>query len=112
MTNCPRCQKSLDSQAVKCPHCNLELKAFGHPGIHLYRSTDGTILCSLCVYDEDDTCNFPQRPYAQSCTMFRDRTLPLVETEINPYRRRSVGKQKLAIVLVMLILISLLLALS
>ena len=85
MTNCPRCHQPIDSQAATCPYCNNQLKAFGHPGIPLYQSEDDTWLCDRCIYHEDDSCNFPQRPYAKSCTLFHDRSIPLVEeTNFSP----------------------------
>jgi hypothetical protein len=115
MNNCPRCQKPVDSQALKCPHCDLQLKAFGHPGIPLYRATEGEVLCDRCVYGEDDTCNFPQRPYAKTCTMFRDQTLPVVEPETYISRRGSfnwLGRYRGAIALGIIIIIALLLALG
>jgi Double zinc ribbon len=50
MSSCPRCQKPIDAQAISCPHCNLALKAFGHPGIPLHQSGDGMSLCDRCTY--------------------------------------------------------------
>ncbi len=78
MPNCPKCKQPVDSQAVTCPHCKNLLKAFGHPSIPLYQSEDETWLCDRCTYHLDDTCNFPQRPYAKSCTLFHDSATPLV----------------------------------
>lgn len=79
MPHCYRCQQLVDEQAVVCPHCKAPLKAFGHPGIPLYRAeTQGEdFLCDRCLYHEDNTCNFPQRPYAKTCTLFRDRDAPV-----------------------------------
>ena len=79
MPSCPRCEKPVDSQAVICPHCKNTLKAFGHPGIPLHQSRDDSFLCDRCSYHLDDTCNFPKRPYAKSCTLFQDAATPLVE---------------------------------
>ena len=79
MPSCPKCKQSVDSQAVTCPHCNNPLKAFGHPGIPLYQSENDRWLCERCTYHLDDTCNFPQRPYAKSCTLFHDAATPLNE---------------------------------
>jgi hypothetical protein len=112
--NCPRCQKPVDSQALKCPHCDLQLKAFGHPGIPLYRATEGEVLCDRCVYDEDDTCNFPQRPFAKTCTMFRDRSLPVVEPKSYVSRRKNFSwiQNRGAIAIGIIIIIALLLALG
>lgn len=72
MPNCPRCHQSVDSQAVSCPYCRTPLKAFGHPGIPLHRASDKEYLCSSCTYHLDDTCTFPQRPYAKECTLYND----------------------------------------
>lgn len=72
MATCPQCQATIDASALQCPHCRLILKAHGHPGIPLYRATTGTALCESCTYDKDDTCTFPQRPHAQTCTLYRD----------------------------------------
>ena len=79
MPSCPKCKQPVDSQAVICPHCKNTLKAFGHPGIPLYQSRDDSFLCDRCTYHLDDTCNFPKRPYAKSCTLFHDAATPLVE---------------------------------
>ena len=84
MSTCPRCKQPVDSQAVKCPKCNNDLKAFGHPGIPLYQSEDDTSLCDRCLYDRDDSCNFPKRPYAKSCTLFHDAAVPLVAESVKP----------------------------
>lgn len=48
------------------------LKAYGHPGITLHRAVGDTPLCESCTYHADDTCNFPQRPLAQECTLYDD----------------------------------------
>lgn len=80
MSTCPRCHQIVDSQAVKCPKCHNPLKAFGHPGIPLYQAPQGEFLCDRCVYHDDDSCNYPQRPLAKNCTLFRDRDLAIEET--------------------------------
>ncbi|MBR8834063.1 MAG: zinc ribbon domain-containing protein [Stigonema ocellatum SAG 48.90 = DSM 106950] len=69
---CPRCHQPINSQAVTCPHCRIQLKAYGHPGIPLHRSTDKEYLCDTCTYHADDTCNFPQRPYAKECILYQN----------------------------------------
>lgn len=71
MLSCPRCQATLDPAAIHCPRCRLPLKAHGHPGIPLHRTEGGESLCATCLYDADDTCNFPQRPHAETCTLYR-----------------------------------------
>jgi Double zinc ribbon len=78
MANCPRCHQLIDNQALKCPYCRTLLKAYGHPGIPLHQATDVYFLCDRCIYDEDDTCNYPQRPYAKTCTLFHDKSKPLL----------------------------------
>ena len=70
--SCPRCHQLVDSQAVTCPHCRTTLKAFGHPGIPLHRATGKEYLCDTCTYHADDSCNFPQRPYAKECTLYQN----------------------------------------
>jgi hypothetical protein len=70
--SCPRCHQLVDSQAVTCLHCRTTLKAFGHPGIPLHRATGKEYLCESCTYHADDTCNFPQRPYAKECTLYQN----------------------------------------
>ena len=118
VNNCPRCHQPVDSQAVDCPHCNNPLKAFGHPGIPLYQAKNGDVLCDRCIYHEDDSCNFPQRPLAKSCTLFHDRSLPLVEEITPPVAQSGVVKFKnwcmrnvTLIAIAIIILISILLAL-
>jgi hypothetical protein len=117
MLECPRCHQKVAPQAVSCPKCNNQLKAFGHPGIDLYQTKDGSWLCDRCIYHEDDSCNFPQRPYAKSCTLFHDRSVPLVEETI-PLKRGGIKAFKTwffqnrgLIAISALILISILLAL-
>ncbi|WP_013323278.1 hypothetical protein [Gloeothece verrucosa] len=78
MATCPRCHQLVDKQAVRCPYCQNELKAFGHPGIPLYQAAKDSYLCESCLYHEDDSCNFPQRPYAQTCTLYQNKNEPLI----------------------------------
>lgn len=72
MLKCPRCNQSISSQVVTCPHCGAVLKAYGHPGITLHRATGDAPLCESCTYQADDTCTFPQRPHAKECTLYDD----------------------------------------
>ena len=72
MSECPRCHQTVDVKAVTCPYCRTTLKAFGHPGIPLHRATGDESLCESCMYHADDTCNYPQRPYASECTMYQN----------------------------------------
>ncbi|MDB9511869.1 zinc ribbon domain-containing protein [Kamptonema animale CS-326] len=78
MPHCPRCSQPVDASAIACPHCQIPLKAYGHPGIPLHRSQGEEYLCTTCLYHEDDTCNFPQRPFAQDCTLYHDRSEPIL----------------------------------
>lgn len=71
MPLCPRCQATLAVDAVQCARCGLVLKAHGHPGIPLHRAAAGDSLCDRCTYHLDDSCTFPQRPYAQTCTLYQ-----------------------------------------
>lgn len=73
MPNCPKCHQIVDAGAIACPHCREVLKAYGHPGIPLYRAGKGEFLCDRCLYDADDTCTFTKRPHAKECTLFSDR---------------------------------------
>lgn len=79
MPNCPRCHQSVDTQAISCPYCRTQLKAYGHPGIPLHRASKEAYLCDSCTYHADDTCTFPQRPYAKECTLYQD--LDQVQTQ-------------------------------
>jgi hypothetical protein len=78
MLNCPKCDQLISSKAIACPRCGTVLKAYGHPGVTLYRATNNTSLCDSCTYHADDTCNFPQRPHAQECTLYHNQSQPLV----------------------------------
>ncbi len=71
--SCPRCHQIINSQAINCPQCQLLLKAYGHPGIPLHRAQGNDHLCDSCTYHFDNTCNFPQRPYARDCTLYQNR---------------------------------------
>ena len=118
MAKCPRCDRSVNREAIECPYCKNLLKAFGHPGIPVYQATDGNSLCDHCIYHEDDSCNYPQRPYAKSCTMFHDKEKPLVEESMNSSSRGSIAAIKLSfrrrrglLMILILIVISVLLVL-
>jgi hypothetical protein len=68
--SCPHCHQLVDSEAISCPYCRTTLKAYGHPGITLHRASGEEYLCDSCTYHADNTCNFPQRPYAKDCTLY------------------------------------------
>ena len=89
MAICVRCKRSVRDSALRCPHCNATLKAYGHPGITLHQSEGDTFLCDRCRYHEDDTCNLPQRPYSNECTLFRDRFELPEESPERAYRRQN-----------------------
>ena len=96
MLNCPRCDKPVSSKAVICPHCQMVLKAYGHPGITLHRATGDIPLCQSCTYEADDTCTFPQRPYAKECTLYDDVSRSKLETQqLYTPRRGLVGAVRL-----------------
>jgi len=113
MITCPYCQQAVDDQAITCPHCRCQLKAHGHPGIPLHRAVGEDFLCPTCLYDADDTCTFPQRPRARTCTMYRNQAQAAQEqshihTRYRPTRPRRLG---LWLTVVGLMAIALLLAL-
>ncbi|WP_017303858.1 hypothetical protein [Spirulina subsalsa] len=83
MPSCPRCEKVIPPLAVQCPYCQMVLKGHGHPGIPLHQATGEAFLCETCLYHADDSCNYPQRPYARTCTLYCNSTSP---TEDPPYR--------------------------
>ncbi|MDJ0727809.1 MAG: zinc ribbon domain-containing protein [Prochloraceae cyanobacterium] len=72
MPECPKCHQKVQFTDITCKYCRTELKAFGHPGIPLHRAEGETLLCDTCTYDRDDTCTYPQRPYAKTCTMYQN----------------------------------------
>ncbi len=72
ITTCPRCHQPVNSQAVTCPHCRVELKAYGHPGIPLHRATGEKYLCDTCTYHVDESCTYPQRPHAKECILYQN----------------------------------------
>lgn len=113
MADCPRCHHAISSSTVRCPQCGLELKAHGHPGITLYRAEGDTALCDRCVYDADDSCTFPQRPHAQTCTLFQDVAVvnaptPADEVYRIPWWRKHRGWVALAVLLGISLIIALL----
>jgi hypothetical protein len=74
MPICPRCENQVKTTDLACGRCGLQLKAHGHPSIELHQTTSGEVLCKTCAYEADDTCTFPQRPYATTCTLYQSIT--------------------------------------
>jgi hypothetical protein len=72
MLTCPRCHQNVDRQAIECPYCRTLLKAHGHPGMTLHQAIEGAFLCPTCAYHVDDSCTFPQRPQAITCTLYKN----------------------------------------
>ncbi|MGC1308693.1 MAG: zinc ribbon domain-containing protein [Phormidesmis sp.] len=107
MPSCPRCDRPITQAAIRCPHCELELTAHGHPGMTLHRATSPEPLCTTCAYEADNSCNFPKRPHAMTCTLYQNlQTQPeLSQQEI--YRMPTRKKQGLWIALAVLIMLSL-----
>lgn len=116
MVTCPRCHQPVDKQAVRCPYCRNELKAFGHPGIPLHQAIEDNFLCKSCLYDQDNTCNFPQRPYAKSCTIYHNKNKPLItespKPNVSKMIRFWVQRNRGLILLIGVILICVVLALK
>ncbi len=116
---CPRCHQPVNRQAVTCPHCRNQLKAYGHPGIPLHRAARDEYLCDSCTYHIDDTCNFPQRPYAQECTLYQNIEQSKLEHQQRLYAnsfgatlRSWVKRNQTLLLLLALLLVCLLIALS
>lgn len=91
MPTCPRCQATVEATMIQCPRCQLTLKAHGHPGIPLHRAVDDEALCATCRYHADDSCNFPHRPLAQTCTLYRPLRDQSVD-DLAPSRRETLGR--------------------
>jgi hypothetical protein len=66
----------------------------------LHRSTGEDYLCDTCTYHADDSCNFPQRPFAKECTLYHNPELqastrntykPSLQSSISWWIRRNTG---------------------
>ncbi|MEM1238603.1 MAG: zinc ribbon domain-containing protein [Cyanobacteria bacterium P01_H01_bin.26] len=114
MSRCPQCHQPVAVTDVTCAHCGLELKAHGHPGIDLHRAQVGTYLCPSCVYHHDDSCTFPQRPQATTCTLYQDIQMvqdrPRAASDIYtiPWWRRHSGWLMLVGIVIVSVLITVL----
>ena len=91
MLSCPRCQAPIEPTTIQCPRCQLTLKAHGHPGIPLHHTDGEQALCATCRYDADDSCNFPQRPDAQTCTLYRSVNAAEAWAVPAPSAREQIG---------------------
>lgn len=117
MPDCPRCHQPVEVTAIACPYCRTTLKAHGHPGIPLYRATEDEYLCKSCTYDKDDTCNFPQRPYAKECTLYHnsdqpEAALPVYQPRWSVTIRTWIARNAAVLVLLVVAIASILIALS
>jgi hypothetical protein len=72
MATCPKCQRMVSAKDVNCPSCRTPLKAYGHPGMPIYRATGEEPLCLSCWYHGDDSCTYEKRPLAMECTLYRN----------------------------------------
>ncbi|MDH6068170.1 zinc ribbon domain-containing protein [Chrysosporum ovalisporum APH033B] len=117
--SCPRCYQPVDGQAITCPYCRTTLKAYGHPGIPLHRATGKEYLCDSCTYHMDNTCNFPQRPYAKDCTLYENlaESKLILPKQLNPSslgarRKNWVKRNQFLLLLLSLLFVCFLIALS
>jgi hypothetical protein len=114
MPDCPRCQQSVDARAITCSYCGASLKAYGHPGIPLHQASGNDYLCATCAYDKDDSCTFPQRPYARECTLYLDYSQPAAVSsssrgvQVKTWLKRNLGWISLVVLIGISILITLL----
>jgi len=44
----------------------------------LHQADEG-YLCTTCAYHADNTCTYPQRPYAKTCMLYHNLDQPFVE---------------------------------
>lgn len=78
----------------------------------LYQANQGKPLCLTCQYHEDDTCNFPKRPTAMNCTLYRDVNLPIAAAYQPPFSLKAwINRHLVWIALALLLLVSFLMAL-
>lgn len=108
MPACPRCDRLIPSHAIKCPHCTLELAAHGHAGMTLHQAKGNTPLCATCAYEADDSCTFPKRPTAMTCTLYQDIQAKPEPTRPEIYRIPWQRKYGFRIALFIVIALSLL----
>jgi hypothetical protein len=89
MVTCPRCRQPVQPRALLCPACQTSLKAYGHPGVTLHQAVGTESLCETCLYDQDDSCTYPQRPHARDCTMYSDRYSVQLQRKLSSQARLS-----------------------
>lgn len=99
MPFCDRCKNPVKPADLVCSHCGLQLKAHGHPSIELHQTLGEGVLCASCLYDQDDSCTFPQRPLAKSCTLYQSinashEAIDLPRTALSPTLSISVFWQR------------------
>ncbi|MEM9117594.1 MAG: hypothetical protein AAGD09_06895 [Cyanobacteria bacterium P01_F01_bin.56] len=97
MPLCPRCEHQVKPTDLVCNRCHLQLKAHGHPSIELHQTMTGEVLCQTCAYDADDTCTFPQRPRARTCTLYQSITAE-AERERGQVRSPAAAPASLSVV--------------
>lgn len=110
MSACPRCDRPIPNTAIRCPHCNLTLTAHGHAGMPLHRATDDTPLCATCTYDADDSCTFPNRPAAMTCTLYQSVQALPEPTRQEIYQMPRRRKYVIWVAIAILIILSLIIA--
>jgi hypothetical protein len=112
MPVCPRCDRTLPSNALRCSHCNLTLAAHGHAGMVLQYAKGNMPLCATCTYDADDSCTFEKRPNAMTCTLYQNiQTLSEpTRSEIYriPWHRKNGFRLAIAAVIILALVIALL----
>ncbi|MCS6815338.1 MAG: zinc ribbon domain-containing protein [Cyanobacteria bacterium] len=115
MVTCPYCQQPVEPKALSCPYCRTELKAYGHPGMPLHRALDDSYLCHSCSYHADDSCTYPQRPFAKTCMLYTARTAqPNHQTHYQPMRSLNqwISRHSRLLALIGLVIISIIFALQ
>ncbi|AFZ56680.1 zinc ribbon domain-containing protein [Anabaena cylindrica FACHB-243] len=117
--SCSRCHQTIDSQAISCPYCRITLKAYGHPGVPLHQANGDYYLCESCVYHQDDSCNFIQRPYAKSCTLYQNLEESKLELLLQQSKNSGIvvvknwlQRHQALLLLIFIFLVCLLIALS
>jgi len=74
----------------------------------LHRATDSTPLCATCAYEADNSCTFPKRPTAMTCTLYENVQAPPEPAREEIYRIPWQRKYSFQIALLIIIVLSLL----